>query len=78
MRRDNSRIAPGQERAGGGVRTPARGIPCEGCGGVFVPRRASQRYCGPACRPLAQRRRAANRLRELLERVLPDDPGRAE
>ena len=63
-----------KQLVGEGVGTPARGVLCEGCGAEFTPRRASQRFCRPACRPRAQRRRK----REWLQQALPDDPGRAE
>ncbi len=78
MRRAGPQVALEEEVAGESVRTPPRGMSCEGCSELFVPGRASQRYCRPACRPLAQRHRQAERLSQLLERVLPDDPGRAE
>ena len=41
----------------------------EAFGAAFLPRRPSQRFCRPACRPLAQRRREADRLHELLTRL---------
>ena len=78
MTRPTPQIVPPEERAAASVRTPARGIPCEGCGALVTPWRASQRFCRPACRPLAQRRRTADRLAGLLVRLVPDDPGRAE
>ena len=37
-----------------------------------------QRCCSDRCRAAGSRRRETARLRALLERVLPDDPGRAE
>jgi hypothetical protein len=49
-----------------------------GCGREFVPSRPWQRFYSAACRPAVARQREAERLRELLERVLPDDPGRFE
>ena len=78
MRRHAPPVVPAGEGAVASVRTPARGIPCEGCGTPFSARRPSQRYCRPACRPLAQRRREAERLAGVFARILPDDPGRAE
>ena len=74
MRPQVPQVVHTQQRAGDRVRTPAQGIPCEGCGALFTPRRPSQRYCRPACRPLAHRRRQ----REWLQQALPDDPGRPE
>jgi hypothetical protein len=86
-------VVPREKRAVASVRTPARGIPepvqsipreptrgipCEGCGAVFTARRPAQRFCRPACRPLARRRREADRLAAPLARLLPDDPRRAE
>ena len=53
-------------------------IPCEGCGQVSTPRRAWQRYCSGRCRAADSRRQQAERLSVLLDRVVPDDPGRAE
>ncbi len=78
MSRDGSQVVQGQEVAGTSVRTPPAGISCEGCGAMFRPRRPSQRYCRPACRAVAQRQREHDRLSGLLERLVPDDPGRAE
>ena len=78
MTRSTPQVVPPEERAAASVRTLTRGIPCEGCGTQFTPWRTSQRFCRPACRPLAQRRREAERLPEVLGRLLPNDPGRAE
>ena len=76
--RMRAQVVQPQELAGESVRTPARGIPCEGCGTLFTARRPSQRFCHSACRPLAQRRRETDRRAKLLARLLPDDPGRSE
>ena len=78
MSRDSLHTGNGQELAEDSVRTHHAGIPCEGCGAFFSPSRPSQRHCRPACRPRAQRRREADRLGDLLDRLLPDDPGRPE
>ena len=78
MRRPASQAVASDQRAGESVRTPARAISCEGCGALFTSRRLFQRFCRPACRPLAQRHRKAEQQAELLARLLPDDPGRAE
>ena len=67
-------VVDNHELAGEHVRTPDGGVPCEGCRTLFTPRRLSQRFCRPACRPLAHRRR----LREWRQGALPDDPGRPE
>ncbi len=55
---------------------------CAGCETPFVRVRPHQRYCRPSCRVRGwQRHRQQQgeaRLLDALERVLPDDPGRAE
>ena len=77
---------PGAETA----HAPLEGLPCPGCGQHFTPRRAQQRCCSDRCRATASRVRAAAsrqaeieelraenaRLRDLLERLRPNDPGR--
>ena len=78
MTRDTPQPLGERDVAQKSIRTPPGAISCKGCGAVFQPRRPSQRYCRPACRPLAQRRRESERRASLLERLLPDDPGRAE
>ena len=51
MRRHSPQPSGGPDVAGKSVRTPPTAISCEGCGAVFRPRRPSQRFCRPACRP---------------------------
>ena len=61
---DPPQVVPREKRAVASVRTLARGIPCEGCDTLFTPRRPSQRYCRPACRPRAHRRRQREWLQQ--------------
>ena len=49
-----------------------------GLSGVFTPSRQWQRFCSASCRSAARHRTQADKLRELLARALPDDPGRPE
>src|SRR2546427_4704843 len=51
---------------------------CVGCGELFVPRRPAQLHCKPACRAEAARQRDRKRIADLLGRLDPCDPGRAE
>jgi hypothetical protein len=46
--------------------------------GLFIPRRPNQSHCQPSCRKRAARKADADRVRALLERLDPIDPGRAE
>jgi hypothetical protein len=75
-----------------GARAPLAPILCAGCHRSFVPGRIQQRHCSAGCRARASRSRVAEanhteiarlrgevrRLRELLERLRPDDPRRSE
>ncbi len=65
------------EMASERVRTHSAAI-CDGCGEPFHPTRPWHRTCSAACRKLAYRQQAAQRRTAVLERLLPDDPGRAE
>ena len=65
------------EMASERVRTHSSAI-CDGCGERFHPTRPWHRTCSAACRKAAYRQQVKQRRAELLERLLPSDPGRAE
>ncbi len=66
------------DRPSESVRTLFLTTVCPGCGQSFCPTRRDQRHCRPSCRKLAARKAISQRMEAVFERVLPDDPGRAE
>ncbi len=66
----------------GRVLTRSNACSCAGCGRKFTAARPHQRFCDVFCRRrswrAAQESSVTARRVALLERVLPDDPGRAE
>ena len=77
-RRAGLSVDPKDSRPGKRVRTHFTGVSCEMSRLMFTPSRAWQRFCSASCRSAARRDREAARLREVLARMVPDDPGRPE
>src|SRR4051794_7219824 len=46
----------------------AKAVRCKSCSALFVPQRATARYCGDACRQRAYRARQRKRLRKQASR----------
>jgi hypothetical protein len=53
-------------------------ILCPGCARLFTPARPNQRHCTASCRAQASRTAETVRRWQVLERLDPGDPGRAE
>ena len=78
MKPQASLVVPAEEMAAKRARARLEPVSCEGCGTIFTPSRSLQLCCSSRCRAALSRQRHTDRLRELLERVWPDDPGRPE